>query len=133
MLDSENWTWGDGNYVIIHGIYFKEDGSVAPGAKGYNKIDPTMWREGTTNRTVAEKNAAHLAEYRAEAMERWKHDRKVINQRIKDQARGIEYHSKWDPSDLYGDGTYHIDLNIPNDFEGFCADAKYVEPEIEIT
>jgi len=38
-----------------------------------------MWREGTTNRMVAEKNAANLESYRAEAMSRWAHDKKVIN------------------------------------------------------
>ena len=67
--------WG-GDVQTVGGVKFKSDGSVA---NGLNRMmtDPSQWRPGTAMYNVAMQRQSHLEEYRAEAMNRFKHDNKL--------------------------------------------------------
>lgn len=77
-----------GSTQSVNGIEFHQDGSVVAGSRGYYKINPSMWRPGTTMYARAVENQAHLGEYRAEAMARFSHDNAVRASMVSSRGYG---------------------------------------------
>lgn len=67
--------WG-GDEQNINGLRFKSDGSLANG-RNRMSADPSMWRPGTAMYNVAVERQSHIDEYRAQAMDRFKHDNQL--------------------------------------------------------